>query len=114
MGGKQAEAGGVEEEAVVVPLFERKEARFRSLNRVFAFTIMMGISLIWFYRLTNYMSSSAAATSSTGAGGGRRWVWIGMLMAELCFGIYWILTQSVRWNVSYSHPYKDRLSKRLV
>ena len=111
MGGKQAQEGGVDEEAVVAPLFERKEARFRSLNRVFAFTIMVGICSIWFYRLTNYMPS-AVATSSTG--GGRKWVWIGMLMAELCFGVYWILTQSVRWGVSYSHPYKNRLSQRLV
>ncbi|KAF3453293.1 hypothetical protein FNV43_RR03733 [Rhamnella rubrinervis] len=108
-GSKQAEAAGVEEEAVAVPLFERKEARFRSLNRVFAFTIMVGICCIWFYRLTNYMPT-AAGTSTTG--GVRRWVWIGMLMAELCFGVYWILTQSVRWDVSYSHPYKDRLSQR--
>lgn len=89
-----------------VPLFERKEARFKRVYRVFACTLLVGICLIWFYRLTNY---SVQLPSSSG----RRWVWLGMWMAEVCFGIYWILTQSVRWDVSYAQPHKDRLSQRL-
>ncbi|XP_060673780.1 cellulose synthase-like protein E6 isoform X1 [Ziziphus jujuba] len=96
--------GGVagEDEAVLLPLFERKAARFRGAYRVFSSTIMVGICLIWFYRLLNIPNGGGET--------GKFWAWIGMFMAELGFGIYWISTQSFRWNVSYTHPFKDRLS----
>ncbi|KAG5568036.1 hypothetical protein H5410_064946 [Solanum commersonii] len=35
-----------------------------------------------------------------------------MFLAEVCFGFYWIITQSVHWNVIYTYPYKNRLSLR--
>ncbi|KAK4850458.1 hypothetical protein QYF36_006932 [Acer negundo] len=32
--------------------------------------------------------------------------------AELWFGLYWILTQALRWNQVYRSTFKDRLSQR--
>jgi hypothetical protein len=87
-----------------VPLFETKEARFRGAYKVFASTVFVGICLIWVYRLTHIPS----------AGEQGRWAWIGMFMAELWFGLYWILTQSSRFKVVYNYPFKQRLSYRPV
>ncbi|KAL2523792.1 Cellulose synthase-like protein E1 [Abeliophyllum distichum] len=41
-----------------------------------------------------------------------RYAWIGMFISEVLFGLYWIITQSVRWNVVYRYPFKDTLSRR--
>ena len=87
----------------MLPLFETKEARFRGAYKVFAFTVFVGIFFIWVYRLTHIPR----------AGEQGRCAWIGMFMAELCFGLYWILTQSCRFKVVYNHPFKERLSNRL-
>ncbi|KAE8098880.1 hypothetical protein FH972_016912 [Carpinus fangiana] len=75
--------GGGDEDAA--PLFETKEGRFRGAYKVFASTVFVA---------------------------GRYWAWIGMFMAELCFGLYWIVTQSVRLNPVSHHPFKQRLSYR--
>ncbi|KAJ7960953.1 Cellulose synthase [Quillaja saponaria] len=91
---------GVEKEKEihhVLPLFETKEARFRGVYKLFASTIFVSICLIWLYRLTNIPR----------AGEHGRWAWIAMF-----FGLYWILTQSLRWNVVYQHPFNERLSHR--
>uniref|UniRef100_A0A2N9HIR4 Glycosyltransferase 2-like domain-containing protein n=1 Tax=Fagus sylvatica TaxID=28930 RepID=A0A2N9HIR4_FAGSY len=93
------EGGG---EEAILPLFETKEARFRGAYKVFASTVFVGICLIWVYRLTHIPS----------AGQHGRWAWIGMFMAELWFGLYWIITQSSRFSVIYNYPFKERLSYR--
>ncbi|XP_075671540.1 cellulose synthase-like protein E6 isoform X2 [Castanea sativa] len=93
------EGGG---EEALLPLFETKEARFRGAYKVFASTVFVGICLIWVYRLTHIPR----------AGEQGRWAWIGMFMAELWFGLYWILTQSCRFKVVYNYPFKERLSSR--
>ncbi|XP_061337624.1 cellulose synthase-like protein E6 [Gastrolobium bilobum] len=85
-----------------VPLFETKEARFRGVYKMLATTILGGIGLIWLYRLTNM---------PTGKGEGR-WAWIILLVSEVAFGLYWIITQSVRWRIVYQTPFKDTLSLR--
>lgn len=92
------------EGGIGVSLFETREARFRGVYKVFASTIMAGICLIWYYRLTNIPSSSSSAQG--------RWAWIGMFMAEVGFGLYWIITQSVRWSLIRFHPFKEKLSQR--
>ncbi|KAM4092146.1 hypothetical protein ACB094_06G015400 [Castanea mollissima] len=91
---------GGEEDAL--PLFETKEARFVGAYKVLAFTVFVGICLIFVYRLTHMPR----------AGEQGRWAWIGMFVAELCFGLYWILTQSCRFKVVYHYPFKERLSCR--
>ena len=95
------ELGGGEE--ALLPLFETKEIRFRGAYKVFVSTVFVGICLIWVYRLTHIPR----------AGEKGRWVWIGMFMAELWFSLYWILTQSSRFQVVYNYPFKERLLYRL-
>nr|XP_027061309.1 cellulose synthase-like protein E6 isoform X1 [Coffea arabica]XP_027063967.1 cellulose synthase-like protein E6 isoform X1 [Coffea arabica] len=96
---------GAREENSGRSLFETKAAEGGSVAaayKVFAFTVLVSIVLIWLYRLT-YIP---------GVGEPGRWVWIGMFVSELLFGFYWIITQSVRWNVVQRIPFKDRLSLR--
>ena len=94
----------VQEKEQALPLFETKEAKGRLAFRLFSSSIFIGICLIWVYRLTNIPK----------AGDKGRWVWIGMFIAELGFGFYWILTQAIRWNVVRYYPLKHRLSQRFV
>ncbi|MFS7963750.1 hypothetical protein Hanom_Chr08g00742021 [Helianthus anomalus] len=89
------------------PLFETKRAKGRKLHRVFATTVLVSIVLIWVYRATQQPPLAAVS-------GGRSWWWTGMFMAELWFGLYWVLTQSVRWNPTYRRTFKQRLSQRLT
>ncbi|KAK3021554.1 hypothetical protein RJ639_046502 [Escallonia herrerae] len=91
---------GGEEEAL--PLFETRAAKGRAAYKLFSLTVFLGICCIWVYRIKHIPSAGEAG----------RWAWLGMLIAELCFGFYWIITQSVRWNVTFRHPFKDRLSLR--
>ncbi|XP_072078244.1 cellulose synthase-like protein E6 isoform X4 [Arachis hypogaea] len=83
-------------------LFETKEARFRGAYKLFASTILVSISLILFYRVTNF--PTATRTES--------WAWIVMLVSEILFGLYWIITQSVRWRIAFQSPSKHTLLQR--
>ncbi|KAG8657787.1 hypothetical protein MANES_03G090316v8 [Manihot esculenta] len=85
-----------------MPLFETKRAKGRVLYRLFAGTLFTGICFIWAYRVGNIPKR----------GEDGRWVWIGLLGAELWFGFYWVLTQALRWNRVYRCIFKDRLSQR--
>ncbi|XVE50865.1 hypothetical protein DITRI_Ditri01bG0198300 [Diplodiscus trichospermus] len=91
----------VREEKKSLAFFETKEAKGRLAFRLFSSSIFIGICLIWVYRLTNIPS----------VGERGRWVWIGMFIAELGFGFYWILTQAIRWNVVRYYPLKQNLSQ---
>lgn len=98
---------GAREETSNLPLFETKAAKGGSAAaaaayKLFAFTVFVSIVLIWLFRLIRI----------PGVGDPGRWVWIGMFISELLFGLYWILTQSLRWNVVQRLPFKDRLSLR--
>ncbi|RVX14697.1 Cellulose synthase-like protein E6 [Vitis vinifera] len=93
--------GGGEDEAVQ-PLFATKQLKGRVAYRCFASTIFVGICLILVSRLKHIPSAEEHG----------RWAWIGLFMAELWFGFYWIITQSVRWNVIHRVPFKDRLLQR--
>ncbi|KAI4307852.1 hypothetical protein L6164_030987 [Bauhinia variegata] len=86
----------------LLPLFESKEARLGLLYKVFASTIFAAICCIWVYRLPNI----------PGAGEQGRWAWISISMSELGFGLYWIITQSVRWRIVYHSPFMQRLLQR--
>ncbi|KAJ4725303.1 Cellulose synthase [Melia azedarach] len=83
------------------PLFETRRAKGRVLYRLFAVSVFVGILLIWVYRLNHIPKESYG-----------RWVWLGLLAAELWFGFYWLLTQALRWNIVYRETFKDRLSLR--
>ncbi|KAF6153812.1 hypothetical protein GIB67_001045 [Kingdonia uniflora] len=84
-----------------LPLFETKRGKGRIVYRLFAASIFVGICLIWVYRAANIPKEGA-----------RRLFWIGLFGAELWFGFFWIITQSVRWNNIYRYPFKDRLLER--
>lgn len=83
-------------------LFQIKQGPYGGAHRAFAATVMAGISLIWAYR--------AAVMPPAGQSG--RWPWIGMFISEILFGLYWILSQSVRWRITYNFPSKQQLSIR--
>ncbi|PSR85408.1 Cellulose synthase-like protein [Actinidia chinensis var. chinensis] len=92
--------GGGEEECL--PLFETKLVKGNVAYKIYAITVFVGICLIWLYRFLHIPRAQEPA----------RWAWIGMFMAELWFGFYWIITQSVRWNVTRRYPFKERLMSR--
>ncbi|GFZ12615.1 cellulose synthase like E1 [Actinidia rufa] len=85
-----------------LPLFETRRAKGRALYRVFAASVFVCVVLIWVYR----------AIHIPGPGEDGRLGWIGLLLADLWFGLYWILTQALRWNRVYRNTFKDRLSQR--
>lgn len=82
-------------------LFETERGKGRKAYKVFATTVLVSIIWIWIYRATQAPPA-----------GYRSWGWIGMFAAELWFGLYWILTQSVRWSPTYRRTFKQRLSQR--
>ncbi|XP_022975402.1 cellulose synthase-like protein E6 [Cucurbita maxima] len=83
-------------------LFETREGWRRGGYRAFAATVMAGIAVIWGYR----------AAEIPAAGDPGRWPWIGIFISEILFGLYWILTLSLRWRLTYNFPFKDQLSLR--
>lgn len=101
--GEEEEGARQQESHVDVSLFETKEARFRGVYKVFASTIFAAICLIWVYRVANIPTVASG-----------RWTWISVMVSELCFGIYWIITQSVRWRILQQTPFKHTLSQRLL
>ncbi|KAL6844816.1 hypothetical protein ACP4OV_025475 [Aristida adscensionis] len=84
-------------------LFATEKIGGRVLYRFHAITVFMGICLVLYYRVTN--------VPAAGSGEGRA-AWLGMLAAELWFGFYWVITQSVRWAPVCRRTFKDRLAAR--
>lgn len=93
-----------------LPLFETRGAMGTLLYRAFDVTVFLGICLIWAYRLIHLPPVVGGEGGSSWAL--RRWAWVGLLLAELWFGFYWILTQASRWNPVRRQTFKDRLSQR--
>ncbi|XP_019193722.1 PREDICTED: cellulose synthase-like protein E6 [Ipomoea nil] len=100
MGGKNGREE--EKQSVELPLFETKPRKGNTAYKLFSLTVFFAICSIWFYRFTNIPTTGEAG----------RWAWIGMFISEVLFGIYWIFTQSARWDVAYTSPFKERLSLR--
>ncbi|KAF9611343.1 hypothetical protein IFM89_030132 [Coptis chinensis] len=98
---KEREMGSGSEGEGYLPLFETKEGKGKNAYRLFSISMFLGISMIWVYRITHVPVKIE-----------ERWVWIFMFLAELWFGLYWVLTQSVRWNRVYRYTFRDRLSHR--
>jgi len=82
-------------------LFATEKAGGSALYKLHAVTVFAGICLVLCYR----------ATHVPAAGAGRA-AWLGMLAAELWFGFYWVITQSVRWCPIRRRTFKDRLAAR--
>ncbi|XP_072963602.1 cellulose synthase-like protein E6 isoform X2 [Typha angustifolia] len=98
--------GGGEEEGA---LFETKVAKGRKWYKLYACSVFTGICMIWVYRATHIPIKDGEEEKKKKM----MWaLWIGLFAAEIWFGLYWLITQSVRWNPVYRHTYKERLSKR--
>ncbi|KAI3976117.1 hypothetical protein MKX01_006633 [Papaver californicum] len=97
-----------------LPLFDAKEAKLGKLwYRLFAVSIFVNICLFWVYSATHVPGTSSPSLGIVEElGVPKRWVWICLLLSEVWFGLYWILTQSVRWNNIKRYTFKDRLSLR--
>ncbi|CAL5073784.1 unnamed protein product [Urochloa decumbens] len=80
-------------------LFSTEKVGGRALYKLQAVTVFVGICLVLYYRATHVPVAGTAA-------------WLGMLAAELWFGFYWVLTQSVRWRPIRRRTFKDRLAAR--
>ncbi|XP_052177223.1 cellulose synthase-like protein E1 [Diospyros lotus] len=85
-----------------VPLFETSRGKGRAIYKAFVASVFVGIVSILTYRATNI-----PAWEEDGFVG-----WIFCFAAELWFGFYWLLSQSLRWNPTYRRTFKNRLSQR--
>lgn len=101
MAGSSARGGGN-----CAPLFatEKPTRAAACAYRLFASTVLAGVLLVWLYR--------AAHVPPRSSGSARRWAWLGLSMAELWFGLYWVLTLSVRWSPVYRRTFPGRLAQR--
>ncbi|KAL6975182.1 hypothetical protein U1Q18_023977 [Sarracenia purpurea var. burkii] len=87
-----------------LPLFETRRVKGRMIYRLFAISVFVNILLIWIYRATHIPTASANQYERLG--------WIAIFGADLWFGFYWLLTQSLRWNRVYHSTFIHRLSQR--
>ncbi|KAK6932873.1 Cellulose synthase [Dillenia turbinata] len=85
-----------------LPLFETRAAKGRALYRLYVVSMLVGLCLLSMYRVNHCPGDAEPG----------RWAWIGIFMAEFWYSLYWIITQSVRWNPLYHTTFKDRLSQR--
>lgn len=83
-------------------LFEIKGGKGRIWYKLYACSVLVGVCLIWAYKATHIPK----------LGEEESWIWLSLFGAELWFGLYWVLDQSVRWNPVYHCTFKERLSKR--
>uniref|UniRef100_A0A7N0U3F7 Cellulose synthase-like protein E1 n=1 Tax=Kalanchoe fedtschenkoi TaxID=63787 RepID=A0A7N0U3F7_KALFE len=90
------------EASMALPLYETRQGRGRVIYRVFAASVLVSICAIWSYRVIHMPTYGESG----------RWAWLGLLLAELWFGFYWILTQAPRWKPVFNQNFKDRLSER--
>ncbi|GAB4845931.1 glycosyltransferase 2 [Ancistrocladus abbreviatus] len=88
-----------------LPLFETRRAKVTLIFRVVAATIFLPICMVWIYRATQMPWKEGEHWMI-------RWGWIAMFGAEIWFSFYWVLSQTLRWNVIYRATFKDKLFKR--
>ncbi|XP_062088077.1 cellulose synthase-like protein E6 [Humulus lupulus] len=94
-----------------LPLFETKSAKSRTQFRLFVGTMLVGICLIFVYRL-RYMPLPTKEEGAVLIIRIRLWAWIGLFLSELWYTLYWFVTLVVRWNPVHRHTFKDRLTLR--
>ncbi|KAL4343192.1 hypothetical protein HN51_061487 [Arachis hypogaea] len=85
------------------PLFETRRAKGIFIHRIFSFSMFLGILFIWVYRVS-YMPRKSSEDG--------KWVWVGMFLCELWFGLYWLMRLSLRWNPVFRQPFSHTLSQR--
>ncbi|KAJ3679099.1 hypothetical protein LUZ60_017110 [Juncus effusus] len=91
------------EKAEEGPLFETKIKEGRRIwYNLYALTVLVSICMVWIYRALNIPSKGEKG----------RWAWIGLFLSELWFGLYWLISQSLRSNLVYRSTFKEKLSIR--
>ncbi|KAF8781060.1 hypothetical protein HU200_001032 [Digitaria exilis] len=86
-------------------LFATERLRARALYMFYAATVATAICLVLYYRV-------AFVPGEAGGGRATSWLWLGMLAAELWFGVCWVVAQSVRWRPVRRRAFSDRLAAR--
>ncbi|KAK1391587.1 cellulose synthase-like protein E6 [Heracleum sosnowskyi] len=83
-------------------------------SRAFAASTLLALLSVWLYRCMYLFCPSFLLTSTLNDHRihNHGLVWIGMIAAEVWFGLYWILTQAARWNPIYRRTFKDNLTNR--
>ncbi|KAK7276974.1 hypothetical protein RIF29_18123 [Crotalaria pallida] len=89
------------------PLFETIRSRGWLINRVFETSMFVAICFIYLYRL-----SHVPLVIKGEVDGFVLWAWFGLFGAELWFGLSWLFSQALRWNVIFRKTFKSRLSQR--
>ncbi|XP_061337605.1 cellulose synthase-like protein E1 [Gastrolobium bilobum] len=84
------------------PLFETTRGRGRLIYRLFSVSLFGSICFILAYRFSHIPIN----------GENGKWAWLGLLGAELCFGLYWLFVQALRWNLVFRKTFNNRLSQR--
>jgi hypothetical protein len=88
------------------PLFATERPKRMVAYRLYAGTIFAGILLIWVYRATHIPPREGNSLGWRAS--------LGLLVADVLFGLYWVLTLSVRLNPIRRTTFKDRLAERWV
>ncbi|CAL5081948.1 unnamed protein product [Urochloa decumbens] len=88
-------------------LFSTERFGARALYKLYAATVAAGICLVLYYR-----AAHAPAGDEDVGGRAAAWLWLGMLAAELWFGLCWVVAQSVRWCPVRRRVFSDRLPAR--
>lgn len=89
------------------PLFEIRRRTGRVIAyRVFSASVFVCICWILFYRVAVPVETDDNRTGLV------RLISLIMLILEFWFGLYWVITQSLRWNPVWRVTFTDRLSRR--
>ncbi|XP_027335305.1 cellulose synthase-like protein E1 isoform X2 [Abrus precatorius] len=81
------------------PLFETIRRRGKFLYIIFSLSLFVCIFFIWVYRVSHLPKNG-------------KWAWIGLLSADLWFGLYWLLRHPFRCNPVFRQPFTHILSQR--
>ncbi|XP_022637400.1 cellulose synthase-like protein E1 [Vigna radiata var. radiata] len=83
-------------------LFETRKDRARHIRRFYAVSVFLAICFVWAFRLSHIPANGEAG----------QWAWLGLFLAELWSGIYWLFYQALRWNMLFRTTFPDKLSQR--
>ncbi|WVY90620.1 hypothetical protein V8G54_036134 [Vigna mungo] len=83
-------------------LFDTRKDRARHIRRLYAVSVFLAICFVWAFRLSHIPANGEAG----------QWAWLGLFLAELWSGIYWLFYQALRWNMLFRTTFPDKLSQR--
>ncbi|KAL9316752.1 hypothetical protein ACSQ67_017753 [Phaseolus vulgaris] len=83
-------------------LFETRKDKARHIRRLYAVSLFVAICFVWAFRLTHIPAKGEAG----------QWAWLGLFVAEVWGGIYWVFYHALRWNMVYRTTFPNRLSPR--